>query len=188
MSALGGRPRSVALCGIQFLPHRSTAISNWQLLIQTVCVQLLFRVAVLLAAGSRWKSRHALTCVRRIGAIGLPTPNIKWPANLFCSQFCPHVVFSWAGRGRADGSIEVQTGCNQTLNSSLPPFRSRMVVWLSHCVLKSAAVKGLIFLHHRRIRSPDEPSKRKQRRCQHHEDSKQKSVNHSMDSWLCSWV
>ena len=93
MSALGGRPRSVALCGIQFLPHRSTAISNWQLLIQTACGQLLFRAAAFLAAGSRRKSRRALNCVRRIGAIGLPTRTLSAP--LFCSQFCPHVAFSW---------------------------------------------------------------------------------------------
>jgi len=32
---------------VAFLLHRSTAISNWQLLIQTVCVQLLFRRRVL---------------------------------------------------------------------------------------------------------------------------------------------
>jgi hypothetical protein len=59
------------------------AISNWQLLIRTMCVQLLFRVAVFLAAGSRRQSRHALTYVRRIGAIGLLMPNVKRPATHF---------------------------------------------------------------------------------------------------------
>ena len=42
-------------------------------LIQTACRQFLFPAAVSLAAGSRRKPGHPLTCVRRIGASGLPT-------------------------------------------------------------------------------------------------------------------
>jgi hypothetical protein len=49
-------------------------------LIQVVCMQFPSRVAVFLAAGW-WETRHALTCVRRIGAIGLPAPNVKLPAT-----------------------------------------------------------------------------------------------------------
>ena len=90
-----GPTKVYVLCGIQFLTRHSTAISNWHLLIQTGCMQLLSRVAVFLAAGW-WEARHALTSVRRIGAIGLPTPNVK--RHPFCSRFCPRVAFSWAGR------------------------------------------------------------------------------------------
>jgi hypothetical protein len=80
-----GPTKVYVLCGIQFLPHHSTAISNWHLLIQTGCMQLLSRVAGFLAAGW-WEARHALTSVRRIGAIGLPTPNVKRPAT---ANQCP---------------------------------------------------------------------------------------------------
>jgi len=72
-----GQPRASGLCGIEFLPHRSTAISNWQLLIQTVRGQFLFRAAVFSAAGSKRKPRRALTYVRRIGESGPLTPNVK---------------------------------------------------------------------------------------------------------------
>ena len=68
------RPTKVyALCGIQFLPLRSTTISNWQLLTQTVYMQLPSRVAVLLATGW-WESRHALARLvyRRLTLSGPP--------------------------------------------------------------------------------------------------------------------
>ena len=68
-----GANRGVCLCGTRFLVHRSTAISNWELLIQTACGQFLSRAAVSLAVGSKPKPRHAQSCVRRIGAIGIPT-------------------------------------------------------------------------------------------------------------------
>jgi hypothetical protein len=48
-----------------------------------------------LAAGW-WESRHALTCVRRIGAIGLPTPNVKRPAT---ANQCP--LLAQSGHARA---------------------------------------------------------------------------------------
>ena len=84
-----GRPRSKFYVASSFSTIRPR--SRTGLLIQTGCMQLLSRVVVFLAAGS-WEARHALTSIRRIGAIGLPTPNVK--LHPFYSRFCPRVALA----------------------------------------------------------------------------------------------
>ncbi len=57
-------------CGILYLRHRSTAISNWPSSTETEHMLLCLPAAALPTGGSRQKRANGLTCTRRTGANG----------------------------------------------------------------------------------------------------------------------